>query len=59
MLRAGAARYLRAKELPRDDYEAGRWVGALRELGQTTAPDHSLPMDGARVCAESILAELT
>lgn len=58
MLRAGAARYLRARELSQDDYEEGRWTQALRKLDHTSTPDESLSMDGARVCAENILGQL-
>lgn len=51
------SKYLCARELPLNDFEAGTWLPHLRELEKVPDPVMSFPMDGAAVCAR-ILADM-
>lgn len=52
-----ACKYLRACELPLDDYETGDWISHLERLEATPQPTDSLAMHGARTCADILAAQ--
>ena len=48
--------YLRAREIPLADFEAGNWRSHLQQLEKAPEPPDALPMDGSSACAR-ILAD--
>jgi len=59
ILEAGLARYARARRMPRDDFEAGRWRRHLDALFELPAPAECLSTDGADFIANAIRGRLS
>lgn len=55
LLRASVSRYLRSREIPLADFQAGRWVLHLHELLSMSSPTLTMESDGALVCATEII----
>jgi L-arabinokinase len=53
-----AKRHIAMLEMAPEDFSAGEWVGALRELLIQRMPDSDLGLNGADVCAEVIRSML-
>jgi L-arabinokinase len=49
--------YIRAAAMPEADFRSGAWADHLRALLAQPAPDGTIRLDGAAVCAERILSE--
>jgi len=58
VLEAGLARYVCSLEMPRNDFEAGRWLPNLDALWNQPRPSESLPLTGATFIAKAILQRL-
>ena len=58
LLREGAARYLRARELPLQDFLTGAWGPHLRALQALREPAERLEINGADVCADILEAKM-
>jgi len=54
ILEAGLARYCASLEMPRQDFEAGRWLPHLDALFEQPRPSESLAPDGADFIATAI-----
>jgi L-arabinokinase len=58
LTRAFIPRHIRCADLPRADYESGRWADRLRAMLARPKPTEAIRSDGADVCAELIAARL-
>lgn len=53
-----AKRHIAMLEMAPEDFSAGEWVGALRELSVQQMPECDMGFNGTDVCAEEILSML-
>jgi hypothetical protein len=56
---AQAPRFLRMKELPLDDFRAGRWGPTLEKVMALPPPPETQSVEGAAACAEVLAARLS
>lgn len=54
-----ALRYTAMAELPREDFVSGHWTTAIEALLDVPMPDETIPSNGASVCAERIVVQLS
>ncbi|HWE93735.1 MAG TPA: hypothetical protein VG269_07140 [Tepidisphaeraceae bacterium] len=52
VMAADAPKWLPMIQMPREDYQAGRWGRSLREALALAAPTQRMPIGGAEACAE-------
>lgn len=58
LLEEQAVKYLRATELPKEDYDSGNWGPYLRSAIKMSRPSGYMAVDGAEVCAQLIAQRL-
>ena len=54
LLRSGAAKYVRAREIPAVDFRGGHWASHIRSLLEMQPVSPTIETNGADVCAEKI-----
>jgi L-arabinokinase len=58
LLREGATRFLRAQELPLQDFLTGAWGPHLRALQALREPVERLELNGADLCADILATKM-